>query len=638
MEVPRLVKQIPMASPLPLRPVPKDRETLPSFLSRLAAMNGGSAADFAYDMGFSVKRIFLLEERALARLTAIGGLERADIDEMISWTGQAIGDVRMQFRGEVFGSRALRNPVVRGCPVCLLEDIAEQPRDPRASMAMRGDWLLREASLCCRHQHLLVPLWTAAHQAGRLDIAVNMPDLTDRLRAGVFNRPLKAPSAYDLWLDRRLETGADDTGLAGYGLYAASTICGLLGAEMLRVQGRPGASGADRAAAQAEGFAILDQGDAAFRAALERLAETTSGRQSTPRQAFGGLYTALADYYLNDEAFARFRKVMRDCILETWPVAAGEVVLGEMVPARRLHSLKTASQETGLGTSVIEAFLTDAGAFPPDDARPPARKTFDARAHADLLAELPTLVGPLEMQAAIGATRAQLRALEADGVLRPRTDRPKIKSPWRISDGLALIAELNALVVVTPQAEATTWEALPMAPRRSGLRVGAIIGAVRRGDLRLACDPNIFGYRSFLVDKAGIDRMRQEERSRRYKDRPQPSGMNAAAFGRSVGLRDKGRFLALVAAGHTPATSVPHAGHGAPIPYVTDHDIAAFHYRFLTPSSAEREFGLHRRTCLTLLNRAGVRPFAPNGEDYGLLFERERAEPVLLRDRSRERH
>jgi hypothetical protein len=40
-------------NPLTFRPTLAARETAPSFLSRMAAMNGVSSAEFAVDMGFS---------------------------------------------------------------------------------------------------------------------------------------------------------------------------------------------------------------------------------------------------------------------------------------------------------------------------------------------------------------------------------------------------------------------------------------------------------------------------------------------------------------------------------------------------------------------------------------------------------
>jgi hypothetical protein len=41
------------------------RETVPSFLSRIAAMNGVACTDIALDMGFSLKRVVHLDESAL---------------------------------------------------------------------------------------------------------------------------------------------------------------------------------------------------------------------------------------------------------------------------------------------------------------------------------------------------------------------------------------------------------------------------------------------------------------------------------------------------------------------------------------------------------------------------------------------
>jgi hypothetical protein len=108
-------------------------------------------------MGFSLKRIVLLEGAAIERLAAYGGLSARQLQELISWTGQSIGDVRMSFRGETFVSRALRNPVIRGCPICLREDAQAGGDKPLKFMAMGGDWQLREVNICVRHSHPLIP-------------------------------------------------------------------------------------------------------------------------------------------------------------------------------------------------------------------------------------------------------------------------------------------------------------------------------------------------------------------------------------------------------------------------------------------------------------------------------------------------
>ena len=85
--------------------------------------------------------------------------------------------------------------------------------------------------------------------------------------------------------------------------------------------------------------------------------------QVAPHQTFGKLYAGLGGY-LADNQFAPFRTILRECILETWPIAAGDVVLGEIVPERILHTPTTAAKETGLGIKLVEQFLIDAGAIP----------------------------------------------------------------------------------------------------------------------------------------------------------------------------------------------------------------------------------------------------------------------------------
>ena len=92
-------------------------------------MNGVSAGDFTLDMGFSLKRAIALDEEAVRILAECGGLNGRQLKELLSWTGEPIEDVQMMFRHELFGSRALRNPIIRGCPVCLREG-AEQSKAP----------------------------------------------------------------------------------------------------------------------------------------------------------------------------------------------------------------------------------------------------------------------------------------------------------------------------------------------------------------------------------------------------------------------------------------------------------------------------------------------------------------------------
>ena len=130
---------------------------------------------------------------------------------MISWTGRPVGDVRMVFRGEMLPSQAVRSPVMRGCFTCLQEDAEKAPDNPVSMMALRGDWLLRGVTMCCRHQRPLEPLWESTRPVDRYDNAKHFKGNRERILECERKGSLQRPREFDLWLDERLETGRDPT-------------------------------------------------------------------------------------------------------------------------------------------------------------------------------------------------------------------------------------------------------------------------------------------------------------------------------------------------------------------------------------------------------------------------------------------
>ena len=289
--------------------------------------------------------------------------------------------------------------------------------------------------------------------------------------------------------------------------------------------------------AQAAGFAVVRLGETAIRSALEDLADRATGDIASPQKTFGPLFVNLNPRSLPDACFDPFRQILRDCILEHWPVDAGEIVLGEAVAERRLHSVVTAATEARVTTPLIEQFLLEAGAIASDDARHASRKTLDSRRFGPLITEIPHLVGPSRMQRARGASEAELEALAREGILHPRTRIPSVKSPWRMSDGLALVAELQAGAVPI-DADDKRWEKIQHAKHRSAASVGRIITAIREGRIRVGLRDTTAGYGGFVVERDEIN-LKLKPGLPVVPSNPQLPG----AFRRSVGLRDGGRFL-----------------------------------------------------------------------------------------------
>lgn len=222
-----------MGTPLSLRVLPADKETIPSLLSRMAAANGTSVSMFCSDLGISYRGLINLHGDALHAFASFCALSQAQLGALVSWTGLAVGDVRMQFRNEVFVSRALRNPTMRGCPACLKEDIERDPSNPLRVMVMRGDWQLRDVSICLRHRQPLVDLWHDKSLPSRLDVGAHLAGLVNQISTGKLITDTTDPTAYDRWLDKRLADESDATWLADQSLYAATTFLRLLGTELV---------------------------------------------------------------------------------------------------------------------------------------------------------------------------------------------------------------------------------------------------------------------------------------------------------------------------------------------------------------------------------------------------------------------
>jgi hypothetical protein len=299
-------------------------------------------------------------------------------------------------------------------------------------------------------------------------------------------------------------------------------------------------------------------------------------------------------------------------------------VLGEVVSQRRLHSLVTASRDIGVGAALVEQFLVEAGALPKQDKRPPSRRVFDAQTYAGLLAEIPTLVGPIAMREAMGATRQELVALEEEGILIPRTRVPKVKNPWRVSDGTALVAELTARGSPVPEGE--EWETFLRARKRTGVTLADMIAAIREDRLPVGLRAGVSGFHGIVVPKRKVDDLIPlPDQVKAVSDDDQSSLVSAAAFGRSIGLRDHGGFLAMIAAGHIPARQAMNSRTRRLQYWVSAEDIESFHRRFVTITTLSSETGLHRNSVRGLLAASRVTPFAPGGQEFGPVYLRAEA-------------
>ncbi len=143
------------------------------------------------------------------------------------------------------------------------------------------------------------------------------------------------------------------------------------------------------------------------------------------------------------------------------------------------------------------------------------------------------------------------------------------------------------------------------------------------GKIALGRAVGIEGYNGFRVRIGDVNVLAEEIADTVSGPEVFTEAISAAAFGRSVGLRDGGHFQRLIEAGYVRARRVKHPKTHVLQWRMTPGDVAAFHRKFLTTSTIEAEFGLHRNRILALLNAAGAKPFTPDGMSIGSVWFRD---------------
>ncbi|SEP66424.1 TniQ protein [Loktanella sp. DSM 29012] len=525
-------------------------------------MRGLPLAGLCNELGLSIKKLISMDGSQLETVVDIFGLDPTALEDLWSWTPQPVPGLQVRFRGELFGSRAVISPVMRGCPACLRDDLQCDRTPPQGQMVMRGEWQLRYSEICLRHRQPLVALWTVTAPLARYDFPTRLREIADDIVQGRLDRPTQAITGYDRWLDDRLSSGADLTWLASHPTDTAARFCQLLGAELIRVM--PGAAD-DGLTARGVGFDCASRGPAAITAALTDLADKVDWTQYSAQKAFGRLYQWLSNDMAGDARCDPYRNLLRNVILETWAIPAGETVLGQSLAAPRLHSVLTAAKEIGRSPKVARQFLEHAGIVDPADRRPDARLTFDAAAAQSVLAQARRLVIARDMRRRLGASLGQFHALVRADVVCPVLPLAVSKLQWDTDDADALLRKLLSGAVTIHPAD-SDWVPIGVAAGLARVDIKTAVDAACSGLILTGILADAHGYGAVHVRQRDMDELREGE----------VVHVTLAEFARQVGLHNNGNMTALHAAGHVTTIGVFNPATRRMGLYVTNDGQAAF--------------------------------------------------------------
>jgi hypothetical protein len=161
-------------------------------------------------------------------------------------------------------------------------------------------------------------------------------------------------------------------------------------------------------------------------------------------------------------------------------------------------------------------------------------------------------------------------------------------------------------------------ETLLRASHRTDLRLSDLIGAIRKGLLKVDRQAGVSGFHGFVVCKTSVDDfLSTNPASGQAEGRSFRGIASASAFCRSIGLRGLPKFTDLIEAGHTPAEKLKSLKKGRGQYRLSAQAITAFHHRFVTITTLSQASGLPKRRTGETCSRTRMSPGLPL--TYGVL-------------------
>ncbi|MER5172818.1 TniQ family protein [Thioclava kandeliae] len=592
---------------LPITTLLGEREPAYSYLSRLADRNAVDPHALCRDLGMDLKAIHHGSREAILSLADVGGIDPVSL---LSWTPQRTDRHKYLFRGYDLTATRFRSAAWRGCPQCLAED-AET--DGLERQHLRAEWAHELSFICVKHACFLEPLGRPAAKGLWPDIAA---DLRNTSRASKSELERISSTEFDIWFHQRLLNRPAEGWLMGLELQVALDFCDMLGRTLVRDRfpRLKDMERRDRWQAVAQGFAIANRGPEAIKEQFTEWQQTETSFADGPRRRFGALYDGLERTHLGLE-YAPIRDMLRAHILETWPLAAGQNVLGEILPQRRFHSVTTAAQEASFSVPRARAILVSKGhARPVDTGRPHALELMPATVVQPVVDLLRRCVDGKQLCRQLGMTPSQFRTLQHAGVLTPVIEGSGFKPLWdlvaakewlekllRHSSVIALKSpEWLEVGVVSQRLRVSPTEVLDLISAGSLTHVGRLKGQHR--------------YDALVV--------KTDEVAKQLTDQLSDKHMNIQTFAKTVGLRwPHARWLIMNA--KTPSTVARNPRSGAMQHYVSCDDLEEFHQRYATAVTLAAEYKQTWQMISAVLREASAWRYAPDGKDLGQLYLRQ---------------
>lgn len=295
---------------LPFQP----NETLPSYCSRIAAVNGiENASAFASHFGFRFDRLAQGWHADIAMFSQLVGkmpdqLQRGQLAQYRK---------TVETSGGIFTREFIDTDRCRLCPACVLNDIG--PRYSFHRAYGRAEWMLTFVHTCPDHR---IPLIRLAGERNASDFAKQLRAIIDELETHASEPRSNVPTRLQDYVINRVRAGKPQgIWLDGFALQAAAHFTELLGA-LVRDGSEPDLesyTSNDWIEVADIGFEIVEKGEAAVRTALQVfLAFKPVSRRIRASVFFGRLSAELLERF-DQPGYSDMAKFLEDVARARYP-------------------------------------------------------------------------------------------------------------------------------------------------------------------------------------------------------------------------------------------------------------------------------------------------------------------------------
>lgn len=481
-------------------------ETATGLCARLSIRNAcRNARDFCRLLGLRFQKIVDGDPEALTDLADLSGV---DPETMVAGAIRKLDSSRFCWNGQILMKPMLRRAMVRICPQCLRADLEQRPDLGPVAAWQRAEWLLSTFRRCPIHGTALIAIAKQEYCGHVHDFHLAVLSRLDNLLRWESISMTLQPSRFENYVRERLQglTEASSNWLNRLPFYAAIKLCEAVGiAEHCGPKTRwESVSEPDMHAACDKGYAVLHTGPKSIEAWVDKMAEPfwATSRATGPNALFGELYSWLA-YKESDTAYAPFKEIVRERLLDLLPFEPGEEVMGRPVKVRRMWSVHAAVKATGRHRKHLRKLLAQDGLIPDETGhRSDNRIVFPADAAAkEFLTKMTGAMLLHQVGKYIGAPRMQMQGLVQNGFLLPFREKRLRNIHRRVfakSDADEFLARLLADAMI---GDLRGFSNIPTAVKKSATSAAFVVQLLLDRKLKkIRRDPAAHGFLSVMVD------------------------------------------------------------------------------------------------------------------------------------------